>query len=75
MRRDLDGAILVLEDVSDERLSHRPDVDAAHLRVRSMRVAGLAFGGFTDIPDDASDAERPLDACCGKSPSASVFHW
>lgn len=58
---DLDGAILVLEDVSEN--VYRIDRMLTQLRLSGAldRVAGLAFGGFTDIPDDASNAERPLE--------------
>ena len=58
---DLDGAILVLEDVSEH--VYRIDRMLTQLRLSGAldRVAGIAFGGFTDIPDDAGNAERPLE--------------
>lgn len=58
---DLDGAILVLEDVSE----HVYRIDRMLIQLLHSgalaRVAGIAFGGFTDIPEDSADAERPLD--------------
>jgi muramoyltetrapeptide carboxypeptidase len=58
---DLDGAILILEDVSEH--VYRIDRMLTQLCLSGAleRVAGIAFGGFTDIPDDASNAERPLE--------------
>jgi muramoyltetrapeptide carboxypeptidase len=57
----LDGAILVLEDVSEQ--VYRIDRMLTQLRLGGSleRVAGIAFGTFTDIPDDATNAERPLE--------------
>jgi muramoyltetrapeptide carboxypeptidase len=58
---DFDGAILILEDVSEH--VYRIDRMLTQLRLSGAldRVAGIAFGGFTDIPDDAANAERPLE--------------
>jgi muramoyltetrapeptide carboxypeptidase len=58
---DLDGAILVLEDVSES--VYRLDRMFTQLWLSGglKRVAGLVFGQFTDIPDDASNADRPLE--------------
>jgi muramoyltetrapeptide carboxypeptidase len=58
---NLDGAILVLEDVSEQ--VYRLDRMLTQLRLSGAldRVAGIAFGGFTDIPDDPANAERPLE--------------
>lgn len=58
---NLDGAILVLEDVSEH--VYRIDRMLTQLRLSGAldHVAGIAFGGFTDIPDDAANAERPLE--------------
>jgi muramoyltetrapeptide carboxypeptidase len=58
---DLDGAILVLEDVSEH--VYRIDRMLTQLCLSGAldRLAGLAFGNFTDIPDDASNAELPLE--------------
>jgi muramoyltetrapeptide carboxypeptidase len=58
---DLDGAILVLEDVSEN--VYRIDRMLTQLCLSGAldRLAGLAFGNFTDIPDDASNDERPLE--------------
>jgi muramoyltetrapeptide carboxypeptidase len=56
---DLDGAILVLEDVSEQ--VYRIDRMLTQIRLSGVRLAGLAFGGFTDIPHDTITGERPLD--------------
>lgn len=58
---ELDGAILVLEDVSEH--VYRLDRMLTQLRLTGTleRVAGIAFGGFTDIPDDASNVDRSLE--------------
>jgi muramoyltetrapeptide carboxypeptidase len=57
----LDDAILVLEDVSEQ--VYRIDRMLTQLCLSGAleRLAGLAFGNFTDIPDDASNVERPLE--------------
>jgi len=56
-----DGAILVLEDVNEA--VYRIDRMLTHLRLAGAmsRVAGIAFGHFTDIPEDPSEEQRPLD--------------
>jgi len=58
---DLDGAILVLEDVSEQ--VYRIDRMLTQLCLSGAldRLAGIAFGNFTDIPDDATNAERGLE--------------
>jgi muramoyltetrapeptide carboxypeptidase len=58
---NLDGAILVLEDVSEQ--VYRIDRMLTQLCLSGAldRLAGIAFGNFTDIPDDASNAERGLE--------------
>jgi muramoyltetrapeptide carboxypeptidase len=55
---DLDGAILVLEDVSEQ--VYRIDRMLTQIRHSGARLAGLVFGGFTDIPHDTITGERPL---------------
>lgn len=58
---DLDGAILVLEDVNEA--VYRTDRLLIQLRSSGAldAIAGLGFGQFTDIPTDASTGgERPL---------------
>jgi muramoyltetrapeptide carboxypeptidase len=69
---DLDGAILVLEDVGEA--VYRLDRMLTQLRLAGALtgVAGIAFGHFTEIPGDAADLDRPLDrllmevaAACG----------
>jgi muramoyltetrapeptide carboxypeptidase len=58
---NLDGAILVLEDVSEH--VYRIDRMLTQLCLSGAleRLAGIAFGNFTDIPDDASNVDRPLE--------------
>lgn len=58
---DLDGAILVLEDVSEHIF--RIDRMLTQLRLSGAlaRVAGIAFGQFTDIPEDAANSQRPVE--------------
>jgi muramoyltetrapeptide carboxypeptidase len=55
----LDGAILVLEDVNEA--VYRIDRMLTHLSLAGAlsRVAGIAFGHFTDIPDEPEE-HRPL---------------
>jgi muramoyltetrapeptide carboxypeptidase len=57
----LEGAILVLEDVSEQ--VYRIDRMLTHLRLTGAlaRVAGIAFGQFTDIPADAGNERRSLE--------------
>lgn len=58
---ELDGAILVVEDVNEA--VYRIDRMLMQLWLSGglRRVAGLAFGRFTEIPTDPSDVERPLE--------------
>ncbi|HVX38306.1 MAG TPA: LD-carboxypeptidase [Gemmatimonadaceae bacterium] len=58
---DFDGAILMLEDVNES--VYRIDRMLTQLRLAGAldRLAGLVFGAFTEIPDDASNEDRPLD--------------
>jgi muramoyltetrapeptide carboxypeptidase len=58
---ELDGAILVVEDVLES--VYRIDRMLTQLRSSGglSRLAGLVFGQFTEIPDDGTGAERPLD--------------
>jgi muramoyltetrapeptide carboxypeptidase len=72
---DLDGAILVLEDIGEA--VYRIDRMLTQLRLAGALtgVAGIAFGHFTEIPeipDDSANSERPLErvlseiaAACG----------
>ena len=56
----VDGALLVLEDVNES--VYRIDRMLTQLRLSGMleRCAGIVFGGFTDVPPEAGDDERPL---------------
>jgi muramoyltetrapeptide carboxypeptidase len=58
---DLEGAILVLEDVNEA--VYRIDRMLRQLRLAGMLdgVRGLAFGHFTAIPADGDEGERLLD--------------
>jgi muramoyltetrapeptide carboxypeptidase len=58
---NLDGAILVLEDVSEQVYRIDRMLTQLCLSGALKRLAGLAFGNFTDIPDDPSNAERGLE--------------
>lgn len=58
---NLDDAILVLEDVSESVYRIDRMLTQLWLSGGLKRVAGLVFGQFTEIPDDASNAERPLE--------------
>ncbi|MGH7617563.1 MAG: S66 peptidase family protein [Gemmatimonadaceae bacterium] len=55
-----DGAILVLEDVNES--VYRIDRMLTSLRLAGAldRLAGLAFGHFTDIPEEPANEQRPL---------------
>ena len=55
-----DGAILVLEDVNEA--VYRIDRMLTHLSLAGTmsRVSGIAFGHFTDIPEEPPDEQRPL---------------
>jgi muramoyltetrapeptide carboxypeptidase len=57
---DLDGAILVLEDVNEA--VYRIDRMLTQLALSGAlaKCAGIVFGRFTEIPPDTSDAERSL---------------
>jgi muramoyltetrapeptide carboxypeptidase len=57
---DLDGAILVLEDVNEAVYRIDRMLTQLWLSGALRSVAGLAFGAFTEIPDDPANAERPL---------------
>jgi len=58
---DLEGAILALEDISES--VYRIDRMLTQLRLSGALsgVAGIAFGHFTEIPDDAANVDRPLE--------------
>lgn len=57
---NLDGAILVLEDVLEA--VYRIDRMLTQLRLSGAleRVTGIVFGQFTEIPEDPDNTERPL---------------
>jgi muramoyltetrapeptide carboxypeptidase len=64
---DLDGAILVLEDVSES--VYRLDRMLTQLRLAGAldQLAGVVLGQFTEIPDDIANAERPLERLLGET--------
>ena len=56
-----DGAILVLEDVNES--IYRIDRMLTHLRLArpaGRLVGGIAFGHFTDIPEEPANGAAPL---------------
>ncbi len=57
----LDGAILILEDVNES--VYRLDRMLTQLRLSGSldRIAGIAFGRFTEIPEDTNNEDRPLE--------------
>jgi muramoyltetrapeptide carboxypeptidase len=59
--QSLDGAILVLEDVNEP--VYRIDRMLTQLRLSGAleRVAGIAFGHFTDLPSEPANEQRPLE--------------
>lgn len=57
----LEGAILVLEDVSESIYRLDRMLTQLWLAGGLRRVSGLIFGQFTEIPDDAANADRPLE--------------
>lgn len=58
---DLDGAVLVLEDVLEA--VYRIDRMLVQLEASGAlsRVAGIAFGQFTEIPEDDANVDRPIE--------------
>lgn len=58
---DYSGAILVIEDVNEAH--YRLDRMLTHLRLSGALagVAGIVFGGFTDIPKEYGDEEWSLE--------------
>ncbi len=58
---DLDGAILLLEDVGEAVYRVDRMLTQLWLSGALRNIAGLAFGRFTEIPDDPTNAQRPLE--------------
>ena len=58
---DLEGAILVIEDVNEAIYRIDRMLMQLWLSGGMRKVAGLAFGQFTEIPAEPSDADRPLE--------------
>lgn len=56
---DLDGAILAVEDVSEQ--TYRIDRMLTQISQTGQRIAGLVFGGFTEIPQDSVHGDAPLE--------------
>jgi muramoyltetrapeptide carboxypeptidase len=81
-----DGGILLLEDVGEH--VYRIDRMLTQLRLAGAldKLAGIVFGQFTEIPEDASNLQRPLVAvlrevaeqvgvpCVGNFPVGHVDH-
>jgi muramoyltetrapeptide carboxypeptidase len=68
---DLDGAILVLEDISES--VYRIDRMLTQLRLAGALsgLKGIAFGQFTEIPHDDANVERPLSRVLAEVADAS----
>jgi len=58
---ELDGAILLLEDVGEAVYRVDRMLTQLWLSGALRNVAGLAFGSFTDIPEDQANVQRPLE--------------
>jgi muramoyltetrapeptide carboxypeptidase len=60
---DLDGAILILEDVNEAVYRIDRMLTQLWLSGALRNIAGLAFGSFTEIPpaDDPATVDRPLE--------------
>jgi muramoyltetrapeptide carboxypeptidase len=58
---DLDGAILLLEDVNEAVYRLDRMLTQLWLSGALRSIAGLAFGSFTEIPDDPANAQRPIE--------------
>jgi muramoyltetrapeptide carboxypeptidase len=58
---DLDGAILLLEDVNEAVYRIDRMLTQLWLTGALRDIAGLAFGSFTEIPDDPANAQRPIE--------------
>ena len=58
---DLDGAILLLEDVNEAVYRIDRMLMQLWLSGALRGIAAVAFGSFTEIPDDPANAERPLE--------------
>jgi muramoyltetrapeptide carboxypeptidase len=58
---DLNGAILLLEDVNEA--VYRVDRMLTQLWLSGdlRGIAGLAFGSFTEIPEDPANVQRPIE--------------
>jgi len=58
---ELDCAILLLEDVGEAVYRVDRMLTQLWLSGALRNVAGLAFGSFTDIPEDQANVQRPLE--------------
>lgn len=58
---DLDGAILLLEDVNEGVYRIDRMLTQLWLSGALRNIAGLAFGSFTEIPEDPANVQRPLE--------------
>src|SRR5690349_6495426 len=63
---DLDGAILLLEDVNEAVYRIDRMLTQLHLSGALARCAGLVFGRFTEIPNEPGDTGRPLERVVGE---------
>jgi len=58
---DLDGAILLLEDVGEAVYRIDRMLTQLWLSGTLRAITGLAFGSFTEIPEDQANVQRPLE--------------
>ena len=58
---DLHDAILLLEDVSEAVYRIDRMLTQLWLSGALRKIAGLAFGSFSEIPDDQSNVQRPIE--------------
>ncbi|HEY6828886.1 MAG TPA: LD-carboxypeptidase [Gemmatimonadaceae bacterium] len=58
---ELDGAILLLEDVGEAVYRIDRMLTQLWLSGALRNVAGLAFGSFTEIPEDQANVQRPVE--------------
>ena len=57
-----EGAILVLEDVNEAVYRVDRMLTQLHLSGALSRCRGIVLGGFTEIPPEPGDAERPIES-------------
>ena len=63
---DLDGAILLLEDVNEAVYRIDRMLTQLHLSGALSKCVGLVFGRFTEIPAEPGDDDRPFERVIGE---------